>query len=390
MVGGFFDNQAMVDTASMENMDTLPRSPTRMQQQQTFVSGASTGRRTPIRGGSPTSRRAMSPSSASRESTLSYAFKSNGKNDDRSGYIRSTHQPLDLYYDLPGMSDSIRKSNVKGPKFATMSGDRSTYVSKGLKGGPTGLYYDLPGMASKPSSRAVDFSRGSERRASDLLKHSSSLHPGSPIVTRAVRDLVYDLPGMADELRLSRKGSASFRMTSPRFGSPARTPAHDVTQRSDANTIGHEVRTTSSPLKKSSSMSSASFKMTAPRFPSPTREGQKRFSVDAYDLPGMASSVLKSPNGTASFRFSSKRDSYVKAFQRTSDLVYDIPGMSGVIYGPMYASPGCSLVASRVGSPNRRPSSPRQFPDASVSTGPRFASPTKASAAKATTPRREE
>lgn len=357
---------------------TLPVSPSRIQQ--TYATSPT--RRTPSRALSPASsaRRAQSP--MSREPALSYAFKSNGKNDDRAGYVRSSHQPLDLYYDLPGMADNVKKSNVKGPTFAKMSCNRSSYLKSAS--GPTGLYYDIAGMAAKPSSRAVDFGRGSERGAKELLKSSNPIRPSSPALTRSSHDLIYDLPGMAEEQRLSRKGSASFLMTTPRFPSPTRSPAHHVTQRSDANTIGHEARQQSSPLKSVNSMSSASFRMTTARFPSPTREAQKRFQVDAYDIPGIASSVLKSPHGTASFRYTSKRDSYVKAFPKSADLIYDIPGMSGVTYGPMLSnSPGPSSSVSRVGSPTRRQSSPtRGFVGAEFA-GPRFASPTKASAARA-------
>jgi hypothetical protein len=366
------------DTATA-TPSAFPVSPSRAQ----YAAGSPT-RRSPARAASPNSslRRAQSPTSS-----LSYAFKSNGKNDDRAGYIRSSHQPRDLYYDLPGMADHVKSSNVKGPKFATMSTNRSSYIGHSANG-PTGLYYDLPGMATKPTSRSVDFSRGSERDGKDLLKSSNSLRPGSPALTRSSRDLIYDLPGMAEEQRLSRKGSASFRQSSARFPSPAKSPAHHVTQRSDANTIGHEVRSQPSPLKRTSSISSASFKMTSPRFPTPTRETSRRFQVEAYDIPGMASSVLKSPHGSASFRYTSKRDSYVKAFPQCSDLIYDIPGMSGVTYGPILStSPGPSSSVSRVGSPTKRPASPsRTFSQDVAFPGPRFASPTKASAARARGP----
>ncbi|CUG06245.1 Hypothetical protein, putative [Bodo saltans] len=371
------------DTASAAPT-ALPVSPSRAQ-----YAAPSPTHRSPVRAASPNSsiRRAQSPTSS-----LSYAFKSNGKNDDRAGYIRSSHQPRDLYYELPGMADDIKKSNVRGPKFATMSTNRASYITHSANG-PTGLYYDLPGMATKPTSRSVDFSRGSERDGKDLLKSSNSLRPGSPAQTRSSRDLIYDLPGMAEEQRLSRKGSASFRLSSARFPSPTKSPAHHVTQRSDANTIGHDARSQTSPLKRTNSMSSSSFKMTSPRFPSPTRETSRRFQVEPYDIPGMASSVLKSPHGSASFRYTSKRDSYVKAFPQCSDLIYDIPGMSGVTYGPILStSPGPSSSVSRVVSPTKRPPSPsRAFgQEAAAFAGPRFASPTKASAARAQQQQRGE
>eukprot|EP00331_Platyophrya_macrostoma_P007697 CAMPEP_0176429582 /NCGR_PEP_ID=MMETSP0127-20121128/13789_1 /TAXON_ID=938130 /ORGANISM="Platyophrya macrostoma, Strain WH" /LENGTH=357 /DNA_ID=CAMNT_0017811399 /DNA_START=109 /DNA_END=1182 /DNA_ORIENTATION=+ len=288
------------------------------------------------------SRRAVSPTSAA--SARSYAFKTNGKNDDRCGYIRATHQPNDLYYDLPGISDDVKKAKIKGPSFATMSGDRYQHHAA-AKAHASAPYYDLPGMADIAASkrRGPDFNRSPPRQLDGSvgvgLRTSPAKKHASPTRSQ-INDISYDVPAFTDELARSTKGSAAFRMTSPRLSYiPRPTAGHDVPLRSATGTIAHET----SPLRKASDASCASFRYTADRFKSPTKKSGEAFTVAAYDIPGMAETVLKSPRGSASFRSTtSGRDSHIKAFPKFSDLSYDIPGMGErqQSYSSLAGSPG--------------------------------------------------
>lgn len=305
---------------------STPVSPTRRQLQQTTnIETEALYSQQRNRPASP--RPAQSPSrldtSSVAISELSYAFKPSGKYE-RDTYLKESQRMHDLCYDVPGMADIIKKKS-SGIAFSKMTSDRRSFASTSRH--VTGLFYDLPGMATKPDTRAATFKGtghcGPEGRFSSPV--------GRGTEKRACHDLHYNVPDIVEELRRSKKGSASFRATSPRLMYiPPPSPAHDIPARSAIGTIAHECNSptrTQSPLK-----CSASFRMTSPRFPSPKKGSGSPFTVESYDLPGIAANALKSPGGTCSFRNSSCRDSYVKAFPRTNDLIYDLPGIGGKIY----------------------------------------------------------
>jgi hypothetical protein len=217
-----------------------------------------------------------------------------------------------LYYDLPGMAE---KPDTRAPNLAksVFSGDRSSYLKH--INFPKSEYIALPGMADEIKS---------DRRGSLAFKLSGSGGSRDSYVQAAHKTtgLVYNVPGMAESLARDSKGSAAFRMSSPRrtgsprTSSPSRNPAaggRESPRHSPAEGVG-----TGGAL---------------PPGAADARVVGGRFSVDPYDIPGMAEAVLRSPKGTAAFRMTSPRGDYVKKFQQTNDLIYDIPGMSGVVYG---------------------------------------------------------
>lgn len=133
-----------------------------------------------------------------------YAFLSNGKNDDRCGYIRasgSIHPIHDIYYDLPGVANTpTRTPNLSK---SVQRGSRLDFQKQIHK--PTGLYYELPGMADNRSTRTPNLAKSvfSGERSSFL----KSLH----FLTREYTDL----PGMADEIK--RKPGGPSHSHSPRL-----------------------------------------------------------------------------------------------------------------------------------------------------------------------------
>ena len=100
----------------------------------------------------------------------------------RDSYIKRSHHPTGLFYDLPGMGGS--PSQHKGPGYF-----QTTEVT------PRGL----------ASVRVTDFAKSASREA--VARGSS---PGRAASPKQFHDLCYDVPGMAEEMRRSRLGSAAF------------------------------------------------------------------------------------------------------------------------------------------------------------------------------------
>ena len=290
-------------------------------------------------------------------SQLSYAFKPNGKNDDRSGYIRqamvrgqtglyydlpsmtiggrkdvrtinmaktsadrdsyirATHMPSAPYVDLPGMAESAVK-RCKSPNLAraSSSGDRCAQLLR--QPFPMSTYVDLPGIAEsilKSPRGSYPFKSGREVQIVGMDKGRLKVleSPNKTIPVSPAHNLSYDVPGMAEELSRSRKGSLAFRVSSPRFKSPGTPQTPSV--RNGCASDGEK---------------------TPPRTMSPGHRRGTPLSTQSRPSspPGIAEAILKSPRGTLAFRTSSVRDSYIRAFPKTNDLCYDVPGMSGVIY----------------------------------------------------------
>jgi hypothetical protein len=339
-----------------------------------------------------------SPTSAGPHVKGTYAFLPNGKNDDRSGYIRAHSRPIhDLYYDLPGIGSS--RSRTPDLSKSTQRGSRTDFQKQIHMG--TGLYYDLPGMAEKPTTRSPNLAksvfagdRTAYLRAINFPKSEYIPLPGMAdeiqrdrrgslafrLVTSSSRDshvrashkttgLVYDVPGIAETLaRDAMKGTAAFRMSSPNRGSPIRS-----SRKSSADADAFSCRTSSPDRRRGSALPGGAVDASVVG---------ARFSVDAYVLPGMADEVLKSPKGSLAFRTTSPRGDYIRQFQKTNDLCYDIPGMSGVVYSKAPTSPrpqSSSRQQQQVLSPS---CGVHRGHGRGVEAGRRFDSPTKASTAR--------
>ena len=302
---------------------------------------------------SPTQpQRTTSPSagssSASQHIKGTYAFLPNGKNDDRGQYIRAHAQKIhDLYYDLPG----IASGRAKTPDLSksTQRGERCDFQKQIHMG--TGLYYDLPGMAEAKSTKAPDLSKSSY--SGDRAAYLKAMHfPKSEYIP---------LPGMADEIQKDTRGSLAFRLATSASRDSHIKASHKPTG------LVYNVPGMADELKRDAMKGTAAFRMSSPRRSTPeSRSAGKtgaRFSVDAYNLPGMADEIKKSSSGTFAFRTTSPRGDYIRQFQKTNDLHYDIPGMSGVVYSPLRRrdqqqqplnSSPCSATSPRPQSPSRQ------------------------------------
>jgi len=287
----------------------------------------------------------------------SYAFIPNGKNDDRSAYIREGRRCQDLIYDIPGMGD-VTKNAVKTPRFDTTSqSQRFQYVTQTPF--PTGLYYDLPGMAQKPATKAVDF-----RKQSHVTDRATYIP-----VARPSQDVGFiALPGIAEDVTKSNKGTLAFRLTTRR-DSYIRSGAkpHDLMY--DIPGVADMV------LKDKVH---GAFRATSPRTRplSPPKKGEA-YSVCAYNVPGMAEEVSRSKHGSLAFRTSSDRSSFIRAFPKTNDLVYDVPGMSGIVYEKPTPRRSSAVAAAERERLTRQDQTPPTPPPVR-----RYDSPTRCSAAR--------
>eukprot|EP00744_Colponema_vietnamica_P003143 GILI01004856.1.p1 GENE.GILI01004856.1~~GILI01004856.1.p1 ORF type:complete len:259 (-),score=33.85 GILI01004856.1:359-1135(-) len=214
----------------------------------------------------------------------------------RDSYIRATHQPTALYYELPGMADKMGSRDMTRYSFGQSPSTRDSFVKATRK--CLDVTYAVPGMAEAiqrdPRGSYAFKSSGQGDRMTYITKHMKEVIKREP----------HKVPGMADSLHQKHYGTfhaccpdctASRGQSAPRRRAQSASAADSRRQINQAVSPLHTISGTATPMYVPSNSSVAAIRYAQqPSSVSPSHYGVNTPSMTSQS--GYPASVLNTPS----------------------------------------------------------------------------------------------